>query len=84
MPNMRPRAPTSNRSPEERLKLCLVSEVVVIVLSIAVVALIPTVKTAVIIAAWDVLYTIYNVVLWRTIRRQAREQTSHSSLTSST
>jgi hypothetical protein len=84
--NGRPR--TRNRCPQERLRIgrniCLVSQVVVIALSIAVVALIPSVKTAAIIAAWDVLYTVYNIVFWRTIKRQAQEQASDSSLTSST
>ena len=55
-----------------------------IALSIAVVALVPTLKTAVIIAAWDVLYTVYNVVLWGTIKRRAQKQILDSSLTSST
>jgi len=82
------RARVSKRSPEERLrigrKLCLVSQVVVLALSIAVVALIPTAKTAAIVAAWVVLYTVYNVVLWRTIKRQTQNETLASSSTSST
>jgi hypothetical protein len=64
--------------------VCLVSQAIVIVLSIAVGALTPSVGTAAFIAAFDMLYTLYNGILWRTIKRQAQEQASDSSFTSST
>ena len=79
-----PMAGANNRTPEETLRLgrrvCAIGQAVVVALSIAIIAVIPSVTAVALTLGFDVLYTIYNALLWRSVKKQADSQADGSSL----
>lgn len=49
--------------------MCAASEVIVVALCVAIAALLHTAASVIFVVAFALLYTIYNLFLWRTMKR---------------
>jgi hypothetical protein len=71
-------ARTTNRSPEDRLRIgriiCVGGEVFELAVCIALLFLLPWPTNVIVGFIGATMLTSYNIVLWRTIKKQANEQ----------